>query len=92
MDQYLGVDSRMGKIQSFGQLIDAFRVTVEQNDNIYVPEHDKCQIHKFSTEGELLATVGSRGSGDLEFTFPYDICYNRADNNLYIIDNANHRI
>ena len=80
------------KIQSFGQLKDAFGVTVDKDDNIYVVEYNNNRIYKFSSEGVLLATAGSKGNGDLQFNNPYDICYNHGNNNLYVPDRSNHRI
>ncbi len=80
------------KIQSFGELKSAYEVTVDQNDNIYVVEESSCRVHKFSTEGVLLATVGKKGGGNLEFKNPWDICYNPGNNNLYVPDQGNNRM
>ena len=73
-------------------LNDPYGVTVDKDDNIYVVENGTNQIGKFSSEGVLLATAGSKGSGDLQFNYPYDICYNHGNNNLYVPDRSNHRI
>ncbi len=80
------------KIQSFGELRSVYGVTVDLEDNIYVIEENRCCVHKFSMDGVLLATIGKKGGGILEFNSPVDICYNRGDNNLYVPDQDNHRI
>ncbi len=80
------------KIQSFGELHNAFGVTVDQDDNVYVVDNKSNRVRKFSAEGVLLITAGSTGSGDLQFSGPVGICYNRGNNNLYVVDHGNHRI
>ncbi len=80
------------KIQNFGTLKNAHGVTVDQDDNIYVVEESKCCVQKFSKEGILLAKAGCKGSGNLEFNNPIDICFNYKDGNLYVPDQNNHRI
>ncbi len=80
------------KIQSFGELKSAYGVTVDQNDNVYVVEESSCRVHKFSTEGVLLSTVGKKGGGNLEFKNPLDICYNPGNSNLYVPDQGNNRM
>ena len=87
------------KIQTFGtqgsengQFLNAWGVTVEKDDNIYVTDHDNHRIQKFSPEGELVAAVGGHGSNQLQFNSPVGIVYNHRDNNLYVADNVNHRI
>ena len=80
------------KIRTFGQLNDAYGVTVDKDDNIYVVEHGNNRVNKFSSDGEFVAAVGSQGSGNLQFSSPFGICYNRKDNNLYVPDQCNHRI
>ncbi len=80
------------KIRTFGQLSNAHGVTVDKNDNIYVVDRGNDCVNKFSSDGEVVAAVGNRGSGNLQFSGPFGICYNRRDNNLYVPDQLNHRI
>ena len=79
------------KIRTFGKLNNAYGVTVDKDDNIYVVEYSN-RVNKFSSDGEFVAAVGSQGSGNLQFTNPFGICYNKRDNNLYVPDLSNHRI
>ena len=44
-----------------GQLVNAYGVTVDKDDNIYVADNDNNRIHKFSSEGEFVAAVGGCG-------------------------------
>ncbi len=78
------------KIRTFGQLNNAYGVTVDKDDNIYVA-YNNC-VNKFSSDGEFVAAVGSQGSGNLQFYNPIGICYNKRDNNLYVPEQSNHRI
>ena len=80
------------KIRTFGKLNNAYGVTVDKDDNIYVVELNNHRVNKFSSDGEFVAVVGSQGSGNLQFSCPLGICYNRRDNNLYVADQSNHRI
>ena len=79
------------KIRTFGKLNNAYGVTVDKDDNIYVVEYSN-RVNKFSSDGEFVAAVGSQGSGNLQFSVPHGICYNRKDNNLYVTDQGNNRI
>ena len=39
-----------------------------------------------------MKAVGNKGHKALEFQLAVDICYNHVDNNLYVVDQSNHRI
>ena len=80
------------KIRTFGQLNNAYGVTVDKDDNIYVTEYSNHRVNKFSSNGEFVAAVGSQGSSNLQFSNPRGICYNRRDNNLHVVDQNNYRI
>ena len=49
-------------------------------------------VRKFTLEGQFVASVGSRGSGPLQFNVPFAIAYNGTNNRLYVCDTNNHRI
>ncbi|XP_064385000.1 E3 ubiquitin-protein ligase TRIM71-like [Halichondria panicea] len=80
------------KIRTFGKLNTAYGVTVDKDDNIYVVENSNHRVNKFSSDREFVAAVGSAGNGNLQFSSPAGIYYNRKDNNLYVPDQLNHRI
>ena len=75
-----------------GQLLNAYGVTVDKDDNIYVADCSNHRIQKFNSEGEFVAAVGGSGSNQLQFDCPVGIVYNHRDNNLYVADQCNHRI
>ena len=75
-----------------GQLSNAYGVTVDKDDNIYVADYSDHRIQKFSSEGEFVAAVGGHGSDQLQFDHPMGIVYNHRDNNLYVADQCNNRI
>ena len=80
------------KIRTFGKLSNAFGVTVDKDDNIYVVDCNNHCVNKFSSNGVFVKAVGRQGSGNLQFISPRGICYNKRDNNLYVPDQCNHRI
>ena len=78
-----------------GQLKAPCGVTVDQSDNIYVVDNSNHRIQKFSPEGSFIDAAGSRGAGtenDLNFRHPFGICFNKANDLLYVCDHNNHRI
>ena len=52
----------------------------------------KHSIRKFSPEGQLLASVGTKGTGQLQFNSPTDIAVNTSNNKVFVADTNNHRI
>ena len=75
-----------------GQLSNAYGVTVDKHDNIYVSDYGNNRIQKFKQRGQFVKAVGNRGPEALEFDIAVGICYNHIDNNLYVVDQNNHRI
>ena len=75
-----------------GQLSDLYGITVDNEDNIYVVGTGNHRVQKFTSEGKFVAAVGSQGSNHLQFNSPVGICFNKANNALYVCDNCNHRI
>ena len=49
-------------------------------------------VKKFTLEGQFIASVGSKGSGRLQFQSPCAIAYNGTNNKVYVCDTVNHRI
>ena len=67
-------------------------LTLDRDGNILVTEDKKHSIRKFSPKGQLLASVGTEGSGQLQFDGPRDIAVNTSNNKICVADNGNHRI
>jgi DNA-binding beta-propeller fold protein YncE len=58
---------------------------------VYVADDDNHRVVVYTTDGDYVAEVGSLGTGDGQFRFPYDVGVD--DNNLlYVADNNNHRV
>ena len=49
-------------------------------------------VKKFTLEGQFIASVGSKGSGRLQFRTPCAIAYNGTNDKVYVCDTYNHRI
>ncbi|CAI8054460.1 Tripartite motif-containing protein 45 [Geodia barretti] len=45
-------------------------------------------VKKFTLEGRFIASVGSKGSGQLQFDTPWAIAYNHTNNRVYVCDTA----
>ncbi len=71
---------------------DAYGLTVDKHDYIYVLDYSNHCIHKFSPQGVLLTSSGSKGKGQMQFNYAYCIIYNPRDGFLYVADSYNHRI
>ena len=67
-------------------------VAVDIDDNIYVADKDNHRIQKFTSEGEFIAAVGSRGNNSLQFAYPNGICFSKVNHYFYICDQQNNRI
>ena len=53
---------------------------------------DNHRIQKFTTTGEFLTAVGTKGSGPLQFNLPSDVTFNATNNKVYVVDSWNHRV
>ena len=49
-------------------------------------------VKKFTLDGNFIASVGSCGSGRLQFDNPSSIAYNATNNRVYVCDTGNNRI
>ena len=67
-------------------------LTHDGDGNIIVGEYKKHSIRRYSPEGKLLASVGSQGTGQLQFNCPRDIAFNTTNKKVYVADRDNHRI
>ena len=64
-------------------------VTIHDNGDIYVVSENHC-IYVFDQTGQLKNTIGSSGSGDGQFLYPYGISI--KGDVLYVADFGNHRV
>ena len=61
------------------------------SDNIMFVTSNHC-VKKFTLEGQFIASVGSQGSGTLQFNVPCAIACNHTSNRVYVCDTHNSRI
>eukprot|EP00731_Ephydatia_muelleri_P007887 Em0004g225a len=64
-------------------------VAIHDNGDIYVASNDHC-IYVFDQTGQLKNTIGSRGSGDGQFSYPCGVSI--KGDVLYVADSGNHRV
>ena len=90
-------DSSYKHIRSFGntgseegKLEGPLGVAVSADNTLFVCSFQG--VKKFTLEGQFIASVGSYGSGRLQFHSPYAIAYNGTNNKVYVCDTNNHRI
>jgi DNA-binding beta-propeller fold protein YncE len=68
------------------------RIAVGPDDSIYVVDQGHNRIDKFSPGGEVLASWGSKGSGDGQFDDPTSVAVDPITNKVYVADPGNKRI
>ena len=90
-------DRRYRQLRSFGntgsdesRLNEPLGVAISPDNTVFVAA-SHC-VTKFTLEGQFIASVGSQGSGQLQFHFPWAIAYNNTNNRVYVCDTGNHRI
>ena len=83
------------KIRSFGdpgQFQYPSGVTVDDEGNILVADRGNDRFQKFTNDGQFLVSVGTTGTGPLQFNKPMDVAFNFHNKKVYVVDNENHRI
>lgn len=80
------------------QFTEPYGIAVDSQGNVYVCDgwnHDDQEgnnrIVKFDSNGTYLAQWGSRGNGNDQFEFPYDVAIDSADN-VYVLDHWENQI
>ena len=66
-------------------------VAISSDNTVFVVGCNSC-VKKFTLDGQFIASVGSYGSGQLQFSTPWAITYNHTNNRVYVCDTWNHRI
>ena len=90
-------DSSHERLQCFGSTGSKERrlslprgVAISTDNTVFVAVNH-C-VKKFTLEGQFIASVGSQGSGELQFRFPWALAYNDTNNRVYVCDTNNNRI
>jgi DNA-binding beta-propeller fold protein YncE len=71
--------------------IDCPNLTIDSSGNLYVTYRDEHCIKKFDSNGNLITTLGSEGSGDGQFKWPEAVAVDSLGN-LYVMDTGNFRV
>ena len=66
-------------------------LATDSQDNLYVADFGNDCIKKFSAQGDFLATMGSPGRGDGQFTRPASVAVDR-EGYIYVADWGNERV
>ena len=95
-EQYIGISTYTASGKKIHTInlkgLKLYGLTLDREGNIIVGESTKNSIRKYSPEGQLLASVGTEGTGPLQFKEPRDIAINTRNNKVYVADCLNHRI
>ena len=96
---YVSMISANGEKKSFGssgsahgQFNGPAGVAIGAGGNILVVDFSNCRIQQFSSTGKHLKTVGTRGSGPLQFQNPLGIAVHPHTHKVYVAEYGNHRI
>ena len=68
------------------------RIAIGPDDSIYVVDQGRARMVKFSPDGRVLATWGSSGSGDGQFSDHTSVAIDPNTNRVYVADPINSRI
>jgi DNA-binding beta-propeller fold protein YncE len=96
----IGSKHRIQKLRSDGTFIAEWasglygprKIAIGPDDSIYVVDSGRNRIVKFSTDGEVLATWGSEGTGDGQFRGASSVTVDPINNKVYVADPLNSRI
>jgi DNA-binding beta-propeller fold protein YncE len=64
----------------------------EQRQLLYVVDVKKHQIVAFNNDGEVEFTIGEKGNGEGQFSFPTNIALDASQEQLFIADTLNFRV
>jgi RHS repeat-associated protein len=67
-------------------------LAVDSEGNIWAADHTKNQLDEFSPTGKLIASYGSKGSGNGQFNGPSGVAIDPATGNVYVVDSGNNRV
>jgi DNA-binding beta-propeller fold protein YncE len=68
------------------------RIAIGPDDSVYVVDQGRTRIVKFSPDGHVLSSWGSKGSGDGQFNDPTSVAVDSTSGKVYVADPTNKRI
>jgi tripartite motif-containing protein 71 len=75
-----------------GQFKRPERVALDASGNVWVDDKDNGRVEKFTASGTYLASYGTKGSGNSQFSSAWGIAINTTTGNVYVSDTGNNRI
>ncbi|AVQ00343.1 hypothetical protein C7S18_23890 (plasmid) [Ahniella affigens] len=72
-------------------LTSAGQIALDRFDNLYVTSPLQARVHKYDSNGALIASWGSQGSAPGQFNTPYGIAVT-TDDRVFVSDTLNHRV
>jgi len=68
-------------------------IAVSSSGNIYVADYQNDKVKVYNSSLELIQTLGgSQGSGDGQFSEPWDIAFDNSSGNVFVSDTNNLRV
>ena len=74
-----------------GQFFDVQGIAVS-GGNVYVTDRGNNRVQEFSTTGTYIRKFGSKGSGNGQFSAPFDIVTEPSSGDLFVTDKENDRV
>jgi DNA-binding beta-propeller fold protein YncE len=68
------------------------RIAIGRDESVYVVDQGRTRIVKFSPDGKVLTTWGSKGNGDGQFDDHTSVALDPTTNKIYVADPRNRRI
>ena len=62
------------------------------HNRVLVTQNNGHCINMYELEGKLIKSVGSRGSGEAQFNYPFGLAVSDLTNNIYVCDFHNNRV
>ena len=75
-----------------GQLSGASGIALTASGNILVCDSSNDRVQQFSSAGQLVKCIGSRGYASLEFSNPVGIGVHPLSQKVYVVEQGNHRV
>ncbi len=71
---------------SFNTTGSGIGIDMDTSGNIYITDETNGVVRKFSQTGQLLLTIGSKGNGNGQFQYPYDVAVNPQTGAIVVTD------
>ena len=76
--------------QQYYSMNNPYDVVLDDNGTMFVADHNNGSICVYSKQGKLLRSIGSPGTGNLQFSKPTSIAI--QSDTIYVTEESNHRV